>query len=317
MRRLVAALLVAACGGSSSHTNPGDGGGGDGIPMGPQPDASPTLPALFRFAVVGDTRPPNEDDIAGYPTTVINKIWSDVEATSPRPDFAISTGDYMFANPFVPASSSTVDKQLDLYLAARAHFTNAEFPAMGNHECTGGTASNCGAGAANGITYNMGEFMKRMLNPLGITQPYYVIHFAAADHSWTAKLVFIAANAWDSTQATWLSTALAESTTYTFAIRHEGSTVSGPPGVAPSEQLLAQHPVTLRIVGHTHTYAHYASSHEVICGNGGAPLTSSSNYGYAIVERLANGDIQVSEHDYQSNSVTDQFRIHPDGTAAP
>jgi hypothetical protein len=322
MRRLILLAVLVACGGGSSMQGPGDGSakmGSDGSGMPPklEPDASPTLPVLFRFAVVGDTRPANEDDVGGYPTTVITKIWADVQATNPHPDFAISTGDYMFANPFVSQASSTVDKQLDLYLGARAQFTNAEFAAMGNHECTGATASNCGAGATDGITFNMGEFMKRLLNPLGITQPYYVIHFAASDNSWTAKLVFIAANAWNSTQSAWLSQTLAEATTYTFAIRHESSTTSGPPGVAPSEQILAQHPLTLRIVGHTHTYSHYASNHEVISGNGGAPLTSSSNYGYMIVERLSNGDIQVSEHDYQSNAVTDQWRIHADGTAAP
>jgi len=318
MRRLFPLVLLAACGGSNTQ-GPGDGGGSgsDASFVTHEPDASPTLPSLFHFAVVGDTRPPNEDDVGGYPTTVINKIWSDVEASSPHPDFAISTGDYMFANPFVSQASSTVDKQLDLYLAARSHFTKAEFPAMGNHECTGATESNCGAGSSSGITFNMGEFVKRMLNPLGITQPYYVIHFAATDNSWTAKLVFIAANAWNPTQAAWLGTTLAEPTTYTFAIRHESSQVTDPPGVTPSEQLLAQHPLTLRIVGHTHTYSHYSTGHEVIVGNGGAPLTSGTNYGYVIVERLASGDIQVTAHDYSSNAQTDQFRIHADGSPAP
>src|SRR5256885_1035264 len=144
MRRLIPFLALAACGGSSSNTSGDAGGSGSGgAVVTPEPDAGPTLTPPFPFAVVGDTRPANEDDVAGYPATVINKIWSDVEASSPHPDFAISTGDYMFANPFTPQASSTVDKQLDIYLAARSHFTKAEFPAMGNHECTGATASNC------------------------------------------------------------------------------------------------------------------------------------------------------------------------------
>jgi hypothetical protein len=317
MRRWMWIALVAACGSSSQTPGDGSAGSGDGAINIPTADASPTLPALFRFAVVGDTRPANEDDLGGYPVAVINKIYSDIEAMSPHPDFAISTGDYMFANPFATASSSTVDKQLDMYLAARSHYRNAEFPAMGNHECTGGTASNCGAGLADGITRNMGEFISRMLGPLGVTTPYYTIHFAAVDNSWTAKLVFIAANSWNATQAGWLDTALAEMTTYTFVVRHESSQTTTTPGVTPSEQIIAQHPVTLKIVGHTHTYAHYASSLEAIVGNGGAPLTSGTNYGYAIVERLASGDIQFTMYDYQSNTSRDQWRIHADGTPAP
>ena len=300
---------IAACGNSPAFL---DAPAGDAAP---EADASTALGPLFRFAVVGDTRPSNEDDLAGYPTAVITKIWADVEASSPHPDFAISTGDYMFAGPnTVP---STVDKQLDLYLGARAQFTNATFPVIGNHECTGATASNCGAGARDGITLNYAEFMRRMLIPHGITTPYYAIAFAASDDSWTMKLVFVAGNAWSDTQAAWLDGALAAPTTYTFVVRHESSIVNNAPGVVPSEAILARYPVTLRIVGHTHTYAHYATRHEVICGNGGAPLSSGFGFGYAIIERLASGAIQLTERDSTTNAVVDQFRLNADGSPAP
>src|ERR1700722_19736926 len=82
---------------------------------------------LLSFAIVGDTRPPNADDTAGYPTAVITKIWQDVEAFSPRPAFAITTGDYMFANTYGVQQMP----QVALYMGARAAFTNVVFAAMG------------------------------------------------------------------------------------------------------------------------------------------------------------------------------------------
>jgi hypothetical protein len=303
--------IAAACGGSNSA---GDDAGIHDAPA-PVADAATALPNTFRFAVVGDTRPANEDDVTGYPTGVITGIWAKVEALSPHPDFAISTGDYMFASP--SKMPPTVDNQLDLYLHARGQFTNAVFAAMGNHECTGATASNCGPQSASGITINYAEFLKRMLNPLGITQPYYAYMFHATDNSWTAKVVFIAANAWNATQSAWLDTTLAMPTTYTFVVRHESSQTTDTPGVTPSEAIIAKYPFTFRIVGHTHTYSKSVPSKEMIVGNGGAPPSSGMNYGYVIVERLASGDIQISEYDYSTNAMRDQFRIHADGSSAP
>ena len=278
-------------------------------------DAATAYSNTFRFAVVGDTRPANEDDVNGYPNAVISGIWADVVALSPPTDFAVSTGDYMFASP--SAATPTVDKQLDIYLHARGQYKNAVFAAMGNHECTGATASNCGPGSSSGITLNYAEFMKRMLNPLGFTTPYYAFTFHATDNSWTAKIVVVAANAWNATQSTWLDTTLAMPTTYTFLIRHESSQTTDAPGVTPSETIIAKYPSTLRIVGHTHTYSHYTSSHEVVVGNGGAPLTTGANYGYVIVERLASGVIQVTDYDYSTNAQFAQFRINADGSSAP
>src|SRR5439155_10455936 len=85
MRRWIVVVVVAlaACGDSSSST-PSDAAPPDFPAI--LPDASPTLPTLFRFAVVGDTRPANEDDVGGYPTGVIGLIWRDVEASQPHPD---------------------------------------------------------------------------------------------------------------------------------------------------------------------------------------------------------------------------------------
>lgn len=317
---LLGAVTLAAC----SSANPSSGGGGEptqdaSLPPQDAPHGSgdsgthggSNVSRSFRFGIVGDTRPANEDDTAHYPTAIITKIWADIASSDA--DFAVSTGDYQFSNP----SKSQAAAQLDLYMTARAQFTGKLYAAMGNHECTGYTASNCGAGNTDGVTKNYTAFMTKMVTPLGESRPYYATRFDAADGSYTAKLVVIAANAWDSAQATWLETALADPTTYTFVVRHEDRTANTAPGVTPSETIINAHPITLRIVGHTHTYTHYATDKEVVCGNGGAPLTSGTNYGYGIVERLADGAVQFTEYDYQTNAVLDQFRVNADGLHAP
>jgi hypothetical protein len=257
------------------------------------------------FAVVGDTRPANEDDTSNYPTTVIDTIFADISKVSPMPPFVVSTGDYQFSNP----NGSQANAQLSKYVAARGSYTGVQFPAMGNHECTGATASNCGSGNTDGITNNYTAFMNQLLAPIQKTSPYYVINVNASDNSWTAKFVFIAANAWDSTQSSWLSSTLAKTTTYTFIVRHEEASANTAPGVSPSETIMAKYPYTLAIVGHSHEYYHSSGSREVVIGNGGAPLSTSQNYGYALVQQLTNGNIQVDMYDYQSNTKDSKFEF--------
>jgi hypothetical protein len=268
---------------------------------------------VLRFAIVGDTRPAMIDDTAGYPSPVIQKIWQDVEARSPRPYFAVTTGDYVFAKPY----GSQASPQFDKYLAARAGFSNTVFFAMGNHECTGATASNCGPGNADGTPVNYTTFLQKMLAPLGKTEPYYTITVNGTGGAWTAKFVFIAANAWTPTQASWFAAELAKPTTYTFVVRHEGSNATTAPGVLPSDKIMAQHPFTLLLAGHTHTFSYNKSSREVITGNGGAPLTGTINYGYVVAEQRADGAIAFEAHDYTTNALLKSFAVKADGTAAP
>jgi len=275
----------------------------------PMSDAAVVSASVLRFAIVGDTRPPNLDDTAHYPTDIITKIWQDVAAEVPQPAFAVSTGDYMFAD----TGHTQQDAQLDLYLGARQQFPGTVYAAMGNHECTGATASNCGPGTKDGVTSNFSAFLARMVTPLGFDRPWYVVHLQDPGGAWTAKLVLIAANAWTTEQATWLDATLAEPTTYTFVVRHEGANATTAPGVTPSAAILAKHPLTLLVVGHTHSYAHYASDHEVIVGNGGAPLTSGTNYGYGMVERRDDGAIKFTAYDYQSHAVLGTWAITASG----
>src|ERR1700722_11810437 len=74
--------------------------------------------ALLNFAVIGDTRPANYDDTAGYPSSIIQEIFQNIEAKSPHPDFVVATGDYMNTTP----GKGTAAPQAALYMkAAKAY----------------------------------------------------------------------------------------------------------------------------------------------------------------------------------------------------
>ncbi|MEP6861950.1 MAG: metallophosphoesterase [Deltaproteobacteria bacterium] len=315
---VVALVLFTACGGGSSasggdggSTGGGDdtGGSGSGSGSGGMGSGTSTVTDL-RFGIVGDTRPPNPGDTAGYPTAIITKIYQDIEATTPKLPFVISTGDYMFAD-----TAAQVTAQLALYMTARNNYSGTQYPAMGNHECTGATASNCGTGNTDGMTANYTQFLSTMLAPVGMAAPYYTKNINAADNSWTAKFVFVACNAWSSAQGTWLTSELAKPTTYTFVIRHEGTNAVSQTSCSQSQTIIDAHPLTLLVVGHTHTYSHYSSSKEVVVGIGGAPLTSGTDYGYAVVARNADGTLTVTVYNYSSHAVIDTFKVTATGAA--
>jgi hypothetical protein len=188
-----------------------------------------------------------------------------------------------------------------LYMGARAKFSNVFFPVMGNHECTGADTSNCGAGNTNGTTNNFTQFMSKMLAPLGQTKPYYTIDINGTNNAWTAKFVFVACNAWDATQSAWLDSELAKTTRYTFVIRHEGSLATTAPCVTPSAAIIAAHPLSLLIVGHTHTFSYYPSEKQLVVGNGGAPLSGNINYGYVLIQQQQDKSFKIREFQYDTN----------------
>lgn len=325
----------SSSGGTSSSSS---GGGNCTTPTGPitgSVGANGGSVSRLVFGVVGDTRPPNEDDVGGYPTSVITKIYQDIEALSPKPALVLGTGDYQFSS---TSDNSDATQQIDLYMQARAGYSGAFFPAMGNHECGVGsgcsTSDNCncvdGQGGSN--TANLQAFLSGMMAPISQSKPYYSINVNATDNSWTAKFVMTAANAWDSTQQSWLQGVLAQPTTYTFVVRHEPTDTSDPPpGVAGVDALLTQYPYTLLLVGHTHNYGHWTSyqgtpacgsscppaSRAVVIGNGGAPLSSSKyDYGYAVFSQRCDGAIVADEYDYMTGATDSYFHfvITPGGT---
>jgi len=273
-----------------------------------RPGSGALLPSL-NFAIVGDTRPARVDDLAGYPTAVITKIWQDIAATNTP--FAVTTGNYMFASP----AGTTAAPQLALYLQAQANFKGPVFHAMGNDECTGLASSNCGPGNPDGLTSNYKAFMSNMLPP-GHKLPYYVVNFHGPSNKWTAKFVILAGNAWSAAQAAWLDRALSVPTTYTFIVRNPPIGEATAPclaakGAGNADTIISKHPYTLLIVGHTHTYAYNASQKEVVVGNGGAPLSGSVNYGYVLATQLTNGKMKFSECDYITTMPTSSFTVSP------
>ncbi len=307
---------------------PYDGGGP--APIGHVGADGGSLSRLL-FAVVGDTRPATLDDTAGYPNHVLTAIYGGIRALRPSPPLVVSTGDYMFASAAQRQGGqggqgeSQAGPQLDLYMQARARFPGMFFPAMGNHECTGATNSNCGAGASDGVTANYSAFLRQMLAPILKSAPYYAIDIdsavaddGAAETEWTAKFVFIAANAWSDAQARWLEATLGRPSTYTFIVRHEPASASTAPGVLPSERIMAGHPYTLAIVGHSHTYAHEAETpREVLIGNGGAPLTSK-DYGFGVFSQRGDGAIVVDMIQWQTGDADSSFHfaVKADGSKA-
>ena len=302
-------------GGAADAAPPTDAGGGtdSGAPVSGSVGPSGGSLSSLRFAVVGDTRPATTDDVSGYPTAIITQIFTDVASASPAIPFGVSTGDYQYSTP----TSNNAAPQLQLYTKARSNFANVMFPAMGNHECTGYTDSNCGSGNADGITNNYTAFLQQLLEPLGQTLPYYSIPVNALDGTWTAKFVFVAANAWTAAQSTWFEAQMAQPTTYTFVVRHEAKAASTAPGVKPSQAIMAKYPYTLAIVGHTHSYGKTGTK-EVTIGNGGAPLTSSVDYGYGLLNQRADGAMQVDMIDYKTRQpdLSFRFAVNPDGSAA-
>lgn len=295
-----------SCGGGDAGPGPIDAGVRDaGPPVSDDAGLVATIgssggtASRLYFAVVGDTRPPIVDDTPNYPTAVITGVYQAIEAMRPRPEFVVTTGDYMFAR----TTGTQGATQMGIYLGARAGFSGLVFPALGNHECTGATLVNC-AGAAN-VTSNLVAYRNALLQPLGKTELYYSFDVNEPSGRWTAKFIVAACNAWDTTQQTWLTQQLARNTTFTFVIRHEALGVAAPCTTA-MDALLRTTPPTLMIVGHTHTFSH--SGNQLVEGVGGAPISGNAVYGYATVEQLSSG-FRVTQFDSARRAAVSTFTV--------
>src|SRR5450432_3764957 len=119
-----------ACVGASCTSHPADAALPSKIDAGALFQEITLTRDTLDFVIVGDTRPSIVDRTDLYPT-VINTIFASVEAESPHPQFAITTGDYMYATP----SGSEQQNQMNLYMTARNAFKGVVIPTMGNHEC--------------------------------------------------------------------------------------------------------------------------------------------------------------------------------------
>jgi hypothetical protein len=321
VRIVLLAALAAGCvtqGGSMDPSHPGE----PDAPVTPTvdahvpdrylpPDATPPTGSVgytggsvdrLVFGVFGDVRPMDLDMAGEYPTAVIDAIFEEMGGS--YAEFAIGTGDYMYAD-----TKTQVDSQLaDLVAAEKKMGSRPIFHAMGNHECNGDTSSNCPNGTE---TANMVGFMTTLLS--FTTKPYYSFNVTTAQGE--AKFVVIAANAWSTAQSTWLDTELAKPTKYTIVVRHEADDDPRAPGVTPSDAIIAAHPVTLFLYGHDHTYQRVGYN-GVICGNSGAP--QNGYYGWLLVEQEANGNLVVSSINKDNSEVIDRWAVDPTGkTATP
>ena len=282
------------------------------LPDGGRADAGVRLPTgigadggrvpRFIFAVIGDTRPPATNDTAHYPTARVNRIYDQIQALNPRPQFVVATGDYMFA----VATGNQGKPQMDLYKAAMGRFKGPVFGSLGNHECSGGVAANCAPAPASNNNYK--AFVNGMLTPIGKTRPYYEIPITDTNGKWTAKVLIVACNAWDTAQKTWLQTALNRRTDYTFVARHEPLGSPAPCTTAMDAMLKASGTrYTMLLVGHVHNYSH--SGKQLLEGCGGAPLTGSANFGFATVEQKVDGGVRVRQYDSTTNQVVSTFTL--------
>jgi hypothetical protein len=266
-------------------------------------DTAPAGP-LIKFAVFGDVRPPLYELTDLYPTDIITSIFK--QAQNRDAQFAVGTGDYMFA-----VTQGAAAAQVQLLLTAEQQLAAPIYHAMGNHECLTIDDANCPN--AN-ETPNAQVFMSTLLPPQ-VTTPYYRIDKATAYG--TAKFLFLAPNAWTDAQGTWFEQQLADPTAYTFVVRHEPIGTVDMPGVTTTEQAMSQHPLTIEFLGHVHEYSHVDSQH-VISGNSGAELeTSSDRFGFLMVEQLANGNMSVTEIDEATGVPSDTYQVTPSGVAAP
>ncbi|HEV3189178.1 MAG TPA: hypothetical protein VGY54_01705 [Polyangiaceae bacterium] len=302
----------------------------------PSPTLAPVKLATLTFGIAGDTRP-SSSTTSSYPQSVRNIVQSVFAGLQTQNvPFVVASGDYAFSS---TAAGSAVPQYTD-YMNARKLFGGTYLPTMGNHECNGFTASNCPIGSFTGMTQ---DYINMIVTPsTGQSSPYFSALYLANDGSWSAKFVFIAANAWNSTQQSWLQSTLAVNTTYTFTIRHEPSNDTRAPGTTPSENLMSSafgggH-LTLSITGHTHLvqlpggtqpYGDQFGStqpYEIIIGNAGAPLDAGPSYGYAVSTRRASDGAIVTQlwesADTSANPISPniqdtkfRFAVNPNGSA--
>jgi hypothetical protein len=256
-----------------------------------------TVDHLF-FAVVGDTRPANPDDTASYPTAVITKIYADLAAMNPRPQFVITTGDYQFSGPY----GNQAAVQLALYQGARAQYPGPVFAAMGNHECSGATASNCVGNFPGRNNYD--AFIARLVTPLGRMTPYYAIPVQTAAGS--VSFILTACNAWDATQKAWLRGMLAQPTDFKFIVRHEPYSTYAP-CTAEMNPMLQNAAYDMFLVGHAHDF--FRVGNELVVGMGGAPTSGTTPFGYITIEQQSDRSWKVIQYDSATSLPVTTFSV--------
>lgn len=227
----------------------------------------------LRFAAFGDTRPGSSTAGSPYPTDVVEAIFRAIDRQAV--DFVVVSGDYIYVSGTDPTGASA---QMDIFLNARKQLSSSTpvHYVLGNHE-----------------DKNIPTFQAK-LSP----DVYWRIDQGSA------KIVAIANDAWDSTQASWLDKQLSDTTKYTFVFRHQYWGSHGTTHDAEIQPIVSAHPYTLFIAGHDHSYKHKTvvtrgAERDVVAGNGGAPFDStwqSPYYGYILVEQQPDDSVKVTSY---------------------
>ncbi len=293
---------VTATGGGSASGSGGSGatGGGGSNSSGVGPTGGTV--SLLHFGITGDTRPPNCEDTAGYPTAIINGIADAMQAK--RAQFVFDLGDHMYV---CNNTLSIAQTQMGLYMQSVQRYSGTWFMTMGNHECTSGP---CLLGSTNA---NYTAFMAA-LAPIS-SKPYYAFNIETS--LGRATFVTVADNAWDSAQSTWLTqtlTAADSSSKYTIVLRHHPEGDTSVSTNATIMSIIRQHKFALFLTGHAHSYSHMTtdSGRDLVMGLGGAPLLASgaTYHGYAMIDQQASGTLTVTVYDV-AGTVHDTWSVGP------
>ena len=258
---------------------------------------------LLHFGITGDTRPPNCEDTANYPTAIISGIADALKAKGAQ--FVVDEGDHMFVcNSSLPIARA----QMALFTQATARFGGTWFMTMGNHECWRGPC------LLNSTSANYVAFMSS-LAPIS-AKPYYA--FNVETQLGRAAFIIIADNAWDGAQQTWLQQALTTAdrdARYTFVFRHHPEGDTSVTTNAAVMSIIRQHKFSMFISGHAHEYKHQPNvdnGRDVILGLGGAPLLGSATWnGYAMVDEQPDGRLKVTVFDLSGGTVRDTWYAAP------
>jgi hypothetical protein len=200
---------------------------------------------------------------------------------------------------------------MNLYMTAAQKLGKTLFMTMGNHECKSSQAY-C---YLNSTQANYTAFMQA-LKPVS-TVPYYSVDVNT--QGGVATFVFVADNAWDATEQTWLQNTLTKADTaakYTIVARHHPIDNTDLATLADEWNIIKAHKYTLFLTGHTHEYKHDTfldnSGRTIRLGNAGAPLDNGFQwYGYAIVQQGLDDRLYVSVYDQATGNVADSISILP------
>jgi hypothetical protein len=259
--------------------------------------------ALLHFGITGDTRPPNCEDTAHYPTAIISGIADALKAKGAQ--FVVDEGDHMFVcNGSLPIAHA----QMALFTQSTARFGGTWFMAMGNHECWHGPC------LLNSTSANYVAFMTS-LAPIS-AKPYY--SFNVETQLGRASFIILADNAWDSAQQTWLQQELTDADAhahYTFVFRHHPEADTSVATNTAMMSIIRQHRFSMFISGHSHEYKHQPNvdnGRDIVLGLGGAPLLGAATWnGYAMIDQQADGRLKVNVYDLSGGTLRDSWYAAP------